>query len=42
MVLLDYNAVGNDKLFPLVIGKSENPHCFKYISESCPQNVWQK
>lgn len=31
MVLLDYSAVGNDKLFPLVIGESENLHCFKYI-----------
>jgi hypothetical protein len=38
MILLACNAYEADKLLPLVIGKSENTHCFKW-SESCPRGV---
>jgi hypothetical protein len=33
MVLLDCNGDGTDKLPPLVIGKSENPRCFKNVRQ---------
>jgi hypothetical protein len=32
-VLLTCNADGTDKLPPLVIGKSGNPHCFKNVRQ---------
>jgi hypothetical protein len=37
-VLSACNADVTDKLPPLVIGKNENPRCFK-MSDSCPQNM---